>query len=815
MATDLAGIRTARPLRLDEGAAAARARSGLIDSALEELAFDSLGPDPEVAVLAVGGYGRGELSPHSDIDLLFLLPARSRVTAATLRGLLYPLWDAGWQVGHAVRGPKEAIEISGSDLDAATASLSARLVAGDPELFGELIQRRTRWLGKHGRSIARRIVEGVTERHRRVARAGWALAPDLKDDRGGLRDVHALTWAGVVAGTIEIPGMISSAASVLLAAREGLHAEAGRKQDQLRMHLQPAVARRLGLEGEGAPDELMTAVHGAARDIEHESRRCLAETLASVLGGPRRTGTTMSLGGGVRLADGAVTIDRGVEPSPVGGLRVLAGVAASGRQPETYTARWLDDCFQGEAPTRWPAEAADIFLQLLAGAHSSTALEALDHAGGWRYLMPEWLTVRGRPQYDPYHRYTVDGHSFIAVEEIGKIVAEVRSAADALSEAGDTGILYLATLLHDAGKGSGEDHSVAGERIAHSITKRMGISIESADEVATLVRHHLALVDTATRRDLSDGAVIEMVASTVKTARILRSLYVLTIADARATGPEGWSDWKAALVLELYRKTLIAIETGELPARSDVRARALEVEAFEPALAGRAEAVLETLPPSYLDGSTVPDIADDVKLLLSPPGPGKVSCRFETGNEPGQWVVTVCAVDRPGTLARTAGVLALNRISVLSAQAYATTTGLALERFIVSASDAPDIDQVQEDLIGAYSGRLAIDARLRRKALDYKPAGTVEPDVRILDDASDHSTLIEVRAPDALGLLYAITSAMADLDLDIHVAKIDTLGQRVVDAFYVRNAWAEKLDEAQASEVARSIEHRIARLFED
>ncbi len=762
----------------------------------------------------MGGYGRGELSPHSDIDLLFLLPERSKVTAATLRGLLYPLWDAGWQVGHAVRGPKEAIELAGSDLDTATALLSARMIAGDEALFAELVQRRARWLGKHGRAMARRIVESTSERHRRTSRAGWSLAPDLKEDRGALRDVHAVGWAAAVVGRTEVSDTIEGAASILLAAREGLHAETGRKLDQLRMHLQPAVARRLGFEGDGAADELMTAVHSAARDIEHEGRRLLDDLLSSVLGGPRRSGTTKSLGGGMRVADGMVTIDRDVPPSSVEGLRMLAAVASTGKPPGTVAAHWLEGCFAGEPPAGWPEAMADVFLELLAGDHSATALEALDHAGGWRYLMPEWLAVRGRPQHDPYHRYTVDGHSFIAIEEISRIVAESRLAADAIAEAGDPGMLYLATLLHDAGKGSGEDHSVAGERIARAITARMGLPPVSMDEVATLVRHHLLLVDTATRRDLSDGAVIEMVASTVKTARILRLLYVLTIADARATGPEGWSDWKAALVLELYRKALIAIETGELPARSDVRARAREIEAFEPALAGRSESVLETLPRSYIDASTVPDMADDVKLLLSPPGPGHVKCRFEPGSEAGRWVVTVCAVDRPGTLARTAGVLALNRISVLSAQAYATTTGLALERFVVTSPEPPDIERVQEDLAGAYSGRLAIDARLRRKALDYKPVDPLQPDVRVLQDESEHSTVIEVRAPDALGLLYAITSAMADLDLDIHVAKIDTLGPRVVDVFYVRNAWAEKLDDEQASEVGRSIEHRIARLFE-
>jgi [protein-PII] uridylyltransferase len=385
-----------------------------------------------------------------------------------------------------------------------------------------------------------------------------------------------------------------------------------------------------------------------------------------------------------------------------------------------------------------------------------------------------------------------------------------RAAAD---EAGDLRSLRFAALVHDIGKGSGHDHSVVGEELARAAARRAGLEPDQVEEVAKIVRWHLLLVDTATRRDLDDGAVISQVADTIGDGRLLRLLYILSVADGRGTGPEGWNAWKAALVAELYRKALTALETGHIPSRNDVTQRAREVEAYEPSLAGRAEDLLATMPPSYLEATAVPDVVDDLRLLLQSPKKGEVRYRVYEGLEKGDAAITICVPDRPGTLARTAGVLALNRISVLHAQAFSTTSGLALERFVVKEPEAQAWERVTADLEAVYSGRLALEARLERKIRDYAPPSGLEVEVRVLQDASPHSTVIEVRSPDALGLLFALTAAFTDLDLDIHVAKIDTQAARVVDTFYVRNAWGEKLTSEQESEIERAIRHRIARLF--
>lgn len=452
------------------------------------------------------------------------------------------------------------------------------------------------------------------------------------------------------------------------------------------------------------------------------------------------------------------------------------------------------------------------FFEILRGPHVVDALEALDHARAWPSLMPEWSNVRTLAQHDPYHRYTVDGHLFVAVAELAVAIASDPVAARAAEEVGELDDLRLATLLHDIGKNSGEDHSVAGERLARDVCTRMGLSSERTNLVSFLVRHHLTLIDTATRRDLDDGAVISWVTETIREAQSLRLLYILSIADARATGPEGWSEWKAALLRELYKKTLIALETGSLPLRTDVRVRAEEVEAYEPALAGRALEVLESLPPSYLSSTHLPDTVDDVRLLLAAAHPGELRSRLDEGTQPQEAALTLCVPDRPGALARTAGVLSLHRLPVLRAQAFSTSRGVALQRFIVRTEAGEPWNEVLTDLQAAYSGRLALDARLERKVRDYRTPSVVA-DVRILQEASPHSTVIEVRTADALGLLYALAAALGDLDLDIHVAKIDTLGSRVVDTFYVRSEWGAKLTEEQADEVERSIRHRLARLY--
>ena len=796
---------------MSDGGAAARARSAAVDGIIAEL-VDGSERAGSASFVAVGGFGRGELSPHSDIDLLILFPNKARDHNDVAREILYPLWDAGFQVGHVVARPSEALDRAASDIDAATSLLTARRVAGDHDLFAELRDRRTRWIRNQQKKLVHRILESNAHRRRTTDRAGWALAPDLKDDLGGLRDVHATGWLAAVANAISSRDDVIRAYELLLAVREALHAQTPRKLDRLRLDLQAPVAVALGLMGDEGRDRLMAEVHTAARTIEYGTTLMSSALVQQVLGGPRRSGTTRRVTLGVRADDGVLHLEDAAVGTP-GILRLLAAHATSGYRIARASLEQIEEHFDRPPLERWDEDTLAAFLELLRTPHAAAAMELLDHVGGWPVLLPEVGTIRGRAQHDPYHRYTVDAHSFLTAAEVARVLEEDDTAAGAAEEARDLDVLFVAALLHDVGKGSGSDHSITGERIARAAATRMGMRPQQIEDVAALVRHHLLLADTATRRDLDDGSVIEKTAKTIGSAHRLRHLYVLTAGDGRATGPAAWGEWKATLVRELYRKTLMALETGRIPARSNTIERARQIEAYEPSLAGRAEQVLATLPPSYVDSVPVPDMVDEIRLLLQAPGSGEVRYRIDESSEAGQAVITICARDRPGTLARAAGVLALNRISVLHAQAYSTSDGLALERFIVQPDPHISWTTFEEQLRAAYSGRLAVEPHVERKAREYKPATAILPAVTVVDEASPDSTVIEVRAPDALGLLYAITSGLTDLDLDIHVAKIDTLGSRVVDVFYVRTLWGSPLDGAQTAEVQRSIAHRVERLF--
>ena len=854
---ELAAVRAAAELTLSEGGRPARRRAAALDHVLAELVGTVPLPRSSVAVVAVGGYGRGDVSPHSDVDLLVLVDDKRRPSPEDLRGLLYPLWDAGFQVGHAVCSPKEAIERAKGDLEAATSMLEARLVAGPVGLMDEMTGRRRRWLERDGRRLARRLQELTAERHLRVERAGWVLAPDLKQDVGGLRDLHAVGWLAAVAGWPRPAGRpeLVRAGELLLAVREALHGQTRRKNDRVRADLQPAVAKALGLDGDDGADRLMAAVHTSARTVEYLAAvetRTLAERL---LGGPRRSGLVRHLEpGGIRLEDGLLVVDAtdagrarppaadagapsgrvaqgGMEGSPLStgdlepaadpqaevllAMRLLAARAGTGRQIARPTLAWLEQTFDRTPLEAWSEPLRAAFMTVLRGPEAVGACELLDHVGGWAVLLPEWASVRGRVQHDPWHRYTVDGHAFAAAAEVSRLLEQDERAAKTAEAAGDLDALYLAAIFHDLGKGSGEDLSVAGELLARRGLARMGVDADELEEVAVLVRHHLLLVETATRRDLDDPSVVEGVAAALGSPRRLRLLHLLTVADGLATGPAAWNDWKGTLVADLAARVLHVLERGGPPSPGDPEALAVRIEAARPALAGQAARLLGSLPGSYLSTLATVDaeeLAEELELLADPPGPGGVRHRVDPSGD-GHGLVTVCAADRPGTLARTTGVLALHRVSVLRAHVWSTSGGLALQRFAVQAPATLRWERLGADLDAAWAGRLAVEARLERKARDYRAPAPVEPDVRVLPDESAHSTVVEVRAADALGLLHAVAAALGDLDLDVRVAKIDTLGDRVVDTFYVRSPWGAKLNDEQADELTLAIRHRTTRLL--
>lgn len=783
-----------------------------MDRALALLAQDVFDEQAGIAIVATGGYGRAELSPHSDVDLLVTAAKQRSLdqVAARLRHLLYPLWDAGIQVGHATLTARDAVARVRSDVHALTALLHARLVTGSRSAFEELIDRRDRAIGQERKRFVRTVLNAIEERHAGAGEAGWMLAPDIKNDRGGLRDRAAAGWLAIlVAEPLEDPEM-EAAAELLLTVREVLHPLAGRCYDRLRPDLQEGVARALGLSAPDGAYRLMAEVHTAARTIERTSASAIAVRAARATGGPRRSGDHQVIAPELRLADGEISPAPGVAATVEGALKAFQHRALTGAPLSAAAHLWIRRAFGAPATPDWTGEMRTAFLAILGAAHVETALRELEHAGALEALIPGWSGVRGLSADDLYHSHTVDAHSFRCVAEVARIAAEDPIAGNVMDEIGDHSTLLLAALLHDVGKGRGEDHSAVGAGIALAAARHMGLDDDSASEVAQLVRHHLLLVDTATRRDLEDGAVVSFVADTLRDPRLLRQLYLLTAADARATGPQAWSSWKADLVLELYRKTLSALELGRVPPRSEVAERIRELAAYDPVIAAPAEEILAVLPPSYLD-TDIAVMADELRMLSQKPDEDEVLCEIRPGRE--TTTITICERDRPGALARSAGVLTLHRIEVRSARIFTSEGGLALQRFLVHPPGTLDPTALRNELGAALTGRLALGARAAEKARDYASGEAFEPDIRMLESESEHSTVIELRAPDRLGLLYAAAGALAELGVDIHVAKIDTLGKSVVDVFYVRGIGGDKLDAAQMRAAEASIRHRLALLF--
>ena len=709
-----------------------------------------------VALLAVGGYGRGDPAPYSDLDLVLLHRDRADVAALADR-LWYPIWDAGVGLDHSVRTPAEAMRVAREDLKAAMGLLDGRLVVGSAELATELIEQvRASWRAEAKRRLPE-LAAATRERWSTAGEAAFLLEPDLKEARGGLRDltlIRAVAAAWVGDGpTAEV----RAAAQDLHDIRWALQLRAGRALDRLLLQEQDGVAADLGL---GDADELAMRVSLAARRLAFAADAAVrrAEEMGTptrrrLLGGAREPSRT-PLADGVVAQAGDVVLARNADPSSDPGLalRAAAAAAQAGLRLAPHTLSRLAD--EGAAlPLPWPDEARDDLVALLgAGVAAVEVVESLDHFGIWERLLPEWAHVRSRPQRNAVHRYTVDRH----------LLETAAAASEHTRDVARPDLLLLGALLHDIGKGLPGDHSVVGEQLAATVATRVGLRARDAAVVARLTRHHLLLPDTATRRDLDDPATARAVADAVGDREVLELLHALTIADAAATGPAAWSDWKAELVASLV---------------------------------ARAAAVLEGAPP---------------------PAPSRLRPDQQALAEAGEFAVlvqdsevTVVAPDRPGLLSRTAGVLALHRLDVRSASAtsvgsVAVTVLEAHPRF----GSPPEWALVRADLRRAFEAPEWLAHRLSARERDYPTARTVAvpPRVLLVDDASDSATVVEVRAHDRLGLLHAITRAIAASGLDVRSARISTLGAEAVDAFYVVGADGEKLtDPARREAVVAAV----------
>ncbi|MEV5605114.1 [protein-PII] uridylyltransferase [Streptomyces sp. NPDC052299] len=752
------------------------------------------------ALVAVGGYGRSELSPRSDLDLLLLHDgsADPAAVAALADRIWYPVWDLGLALDHSVRTPAEARRTAGEDLKVQLGLLDARPVAGDLGLVATL---RTAILADWRNQAPKRLPglhELCRERAERHGELRFLLEPDLKEARGGLRDVTALR-AVAASWVADAPREgLAEARRVLLDARDALHLTTGRATDRLALQEQDQVAQALGLLD---ADALLRQVYEAARTVSYATdvtwrevnrilrARSARPRLRALLGGGRTPAPDRSpLADGVVEADGEAVLARTARPErdPVLVLRAAAAAAQSGLPLSRHVVRHLATTAQ-PLPVPWPAEAREELVTLLgAGEATIPVWEALEAEGLITRLLPDWERVHCRPQRNPVHTWTVDRHL---------VEAAVR-AASLTRRVGRPDLLLVAALLHDIGKGWPGDHSVAGEVIARDMAARIGFDQHDVGVIATLVRHHLLLIETATRRDLDDPATVRAVADAVGSAATLELLHALTEADALATGPAAWSAWRASLVAELVKR-VAQVLAGEAPEEPEPAAPSAEQErlAIEALRTGTPVLALHTRPETPQE---------------------------EDGPEPVGVELLIALRDRPGVLPAAAGVLALHRLTVRAADLRAvelpTELGDSADLLLLSWRVAaeygslPRADRLRADLVRALDGTLDIPARLAEREAAYPRRRGVKappPRVTVAPAGSRLATVIEVRAQDAPGLLHRIGHALERSAVRVRSAHVSTLGANAVDAFYVTDTDGAPLSAQRAAELAQEVEKAL------
>ncbi|MFD7663328.1 [protein-PII] uridylyltransferase [Streptomyces sp. NPDC059788] len=786
-----------------------------------------------LALVAVGGYGRGELSPRSDLDLLLLHDGKTgaRTVAALADQLWYPVWDLGLALDHSVRTPAEARKAARDDLKVQLGLLDARHLAGDPELTGAL---RGTALADWREQAPKRLPELHEICRERAARQGelqYLLEPDLKEARGGLRDATALR-AVAASWLADAPREgLEAARTRLLDVRDALHLSTGRATDRLALQEQDQVAEALGVLD---ADVLLRQVYESARTISYASdvtwrevgRVLRARSVRPVLrgllkgrtaGGGSGRGERSPLAEGVVELDGEVVLARTARPErdAVLPLRAAAAAAQTGLPLSPHAVRRLRTAATSRPlPVPWPAEAREQLVTLLgAGAQTVPVWEALEAEGIVTWLLPDWERVRCRPQRNAVHRWTVDRHLIETAVRASALTRRVHRPD----------LLLVAALLHDIGKGWPGDHSVSGETIARDMASRIGFDARDVTVIATLVRHHLLLIETATRRDLDDPATVDAVADTVGHAGTLELLHALTEADALATGPAAWSAWRGSLVADLVKRVTarLAGEAAPQGRTADEPTAEQESLAVEASRAGGPVLALHTR-------SETPGGSDPVS---GPTGAGPYTgTRVGTGlvaepvreppePEPVGVELLMAVPDQPGVLPAAAGVLAMHRLTVRAADLRSVDplgegpVLLLSWRVAVEYGSLPQSVRLRADLVRALDGSLDVPARLaeREQAYARRSRGVQAPPPRVTVAAgtSQLATVIEVRAQDAQGLLHRIGRALEAARVAVRSAHVSTLGANAVDAFYVTDEKGEPLSDAVAAEVAQAVERAL------
>jgi [protein-PII] uridylyltransferase len=819
-----------------------RANARLIDEALRRIfafASDRVYPAANpteaerIALLAVGGYGRGELAPYSDIDLLFLLPYKLTArTEQVVEYVLYLLWDLGLKVGHATRSIDECIRLAKSDITIRTAMLEARFLTGEKPLADELKKRFARQVmaGTGPEFVEAKLAERDA-RHKRMGDSRYVLEPNIKEGKGGLRDLQTLYWIGkYLYGVEEVPeltkkGVLTQAEADRFAKAENflwtvrchMHVLANRAEERLTFDMQPELARRLGYRdhaGTLGVERFMKHYYLVAKDVGNLTRIFCAALEAEHRRRPKIALPSLFMfkreADGFPIEAGRLTVKHGSEfaKEPVKMLRLFHAAQANELDIHPNALRWITRELRHIDRIRNNKEANRLFLEMLTSKKDpETTLRRLNEAGVFGRFVPDFGRVVAQMQHDMYHVFTVDEHTIFAIGilrgiEEGKFTESMPITSEAIHKIESRTALYFALMIHDIGKGRGGDHSVIGAGIANKLGPRLGLTPEETETASWLVRYHLIMSRTAFHRDLNDPKTIHDFVEVVQSLERLRLLLVLTVADIRAVGPTVWNAWKAALLRDLYYAAEEVLSGGfaaEGRERRVASAKAKLADALrakgwdEPQI----DKHLARGTPSYwLAYDTDAHLYQAEFLARADTSGDKLAIDTRRDSYRGVTEVTVTTADHPGLFSRIAGGIALARANIVEAKIFTLADGMALDTFLVQDANGEPItrrDQI-ERLTGRIERVLTGNMRVRPELERNKPPArtkvfAVAPRVLINNKASRTHTVIEVNGRDRPGLLFELTAALFEMGLQISSAMIFTYGERAVDVFYVKDVF--------------------------
>jgi len=807
-------------------------------------------PNPRFALLAQGGYGRGELNPLSDIDLLFLYSWKvSPFIEATTEKLLYTLWDAGLEVGHATRSIAECMRLAEIDMKVRTSLLDSRFLCGDYALYQDFDKRIESRLVKKGvKRFIREKLEENRARHEQFGGSVYLLEPDVKEGEGGLRDIQTARWIAraklkikdldglALAGIVDARDIaqLKESQDFLLRVRNELHFSTGKHQDQLTFEHQEKVSAALGCEGEGTLRGVEVFMRGYYRHAAHINRlSSLIVHRVTDCDKPGFSATYMfgrTLREGIRLSKTYITVTKPeiIRNHPDNLIRIFddaqkysCGLAHETRELLRQNLDLIDDEFRRSAAANLP------FFSILKWKDSvyETLLE-MHRAGVLGAFIPEFGRLLCMVLHDAYHIYTVDQHSLRLIKEIERLKAgEYAESLPLLTqlarEVEKIELLYLGLMFHDIGKGFGGGHSEIGAHMVRAIARRMRLNADDGALVEFLVRHHLLMTQIAFRRDLEDEKTILDFARTMGTVTNLKMLYLLTFADVKAVGPEVWNPWKASLLGELYVKALNVLEEAEKGEfqRQDIRAvirrvqtrikRQLSKDYSEEEI----EKFLEIMPDRYFSSTPEDDIVEHFAIMQRFDGE-QAEVAIEHFPERDCSSVVICYVDRPGLFASITGVLAALSFDILNARIFTSSDGRILDVFRISHHGRPELVMAEQKwekfrlvLNGVLDGKIDVATLVgssKPSLLLVKRAPKVSTVVNIDNDASDDFTIVEVFTEDRIGVLFTIAYSLHQLGLSIHVAKISTNVDQVADVFYVTDQNGGKIIVPEQVETIRA-----------